>query len=151
MNVSDTHLSGTTNLKERLEYLKIMSIEDLKLQEIATSLKSWSQVLLFSIRHSGLTQDAVRLSMKYDKGTFSRILSGDAHMPPDRLNEFNEIVGHKLTLVWLCLREGYEIRVIPKTLEEQLEKERAEKENALKKVAYLESLLLRADEGVKDR
>jgi hypothetical protein len=121
------------------ENLKIMSIEDMKFQELALSLKTWNQVLLFAIRHAGLTQDSVRLGMKYDKGTFSRILSGDAHMPPDRLNEFNEIVGHKLTLVWLCLREGYEVRVLPKTLEEKLiEKERVIEEQARKIQNYEE-------------
>lgn len=135
--------------KTEEEKLKIMSIEDMKLQELAMSLKTWNQVLIFSIRHSGLTQDAVRIGMKYDKGTFSRIMSGDAHLPPDRLDEFNDIVGHKLTLIWLCLREGYEARVLPKTLEETIEEQKKIIEERDRKIAIFEEMFMKLGKGEK--
>jgi hypothetical protein len=130
------------------ENLKIMSIENIRLQEIAINIgNNWNRVLLEAMREGNVSQETVRLAMRYDKGTFSRIMSGDANMPPDRIKEFNDIVRNKLTIIWLCLQEGYEARVIPKTLEDQLVRERAEKESALKKVAYLEELLTKKKEG----
>jgi len=128
------------------EALKIMSVDSIRLLELARSIKTWQQVLTTSINEANMTNDFVRLRMDYDKGTFSRILSGQANMCPGRLKQFNEVVGHDLTLYWLSDQGGYELRKIPKTLEEELKKERAEKEEALKRVAILEELLLKKKE-----
>ena len=115
-----------------------MSIDNTKIRELAKSLKTWQQVLINSIREANMTQESVQLLMKYDKGTFSRILSGQAHFPPERLNEFNEIVGHSLTLHWLCYREGYEAHVLPKLLEKQIKEKDEELMEREERISYLE-------------
>ena len=115
-----------------------MSIDNPKIRELAKSLNSWTQVLITSIREGKMNQDAVRLQMNYDSGLFSRILSGQANFPIERLSEFNEIVGHDLTIHWLCYKNGYEAHILPKLLEKQL----SEKDNQLKekeeRIAHLE-------------
>ena len=118
----------------------IMSVQNFKLLELAQSIKSWDEALTVSIRIVKINHETVRLQMGYDKGTFSRILSGDANLPPDRIKEFCEIVGHDLPLYWLAHQSGYELRVLPKTLEETIEEQKKIIEEKDKKLFALEEM-----------
>lgn len=124
---------------------KLMSADNLKIIELAKTIKSWSQVLRASINllDDTLSDDSVALQIDIDRGNFSRILKGQSNFPFEKLIKFCRIIGHDLPLHWLAHQGGYELRVLPKTLEEQLEKERAEKEEALKRIAILEDLLVK--------
>ena len=97
-----------------------MGLDNLRIRELARTLKTWTQVLITAIREGNMKQEAVRLQMNYDAGLFSRILSGQAHFPIDRLYEFNEIVGNDLTIHWICYQHGYEAHVLPQLLEKQI-------------------------------
>ena|ERR1700676_936983 len=127
------------------ETLKIMSAESMKIIELSRTIKTWAQALRTSINISGLSDDQVRLELDIDKGNFSRMLSGQVNFPIDRLNELCRTLGHSLPLYWIGYQGGFDLVVLPKTLEKELEKERAEKEKALERVAYLENLLTRKE------
>jgi hypothetical protein len=129
------------------ETLKIMSAENLKIIELSRTIKTWAQALRTSINISGLSDDQVRLELDIDKGNFSRMLSGQANFPIDRLNALCRTLGHSLPLYWIGYQGGFDLIILPKTLEKELEKERLEKEKALERVAYLEELLLRQNGG----
>lgn len=132
---------------EKAEGLKIMSVDDSRIIELARSIKSWTQVLRTAMRLGDVTDNSMQIQLGIDKGNFSRILSGQANFPVEKLSLFCEIVGNDLVLHWLAYQRGYELRFIPKLLEEQLEKERAEKEKALKRIAILEDLLLKKNKN----
>lgn len=131
------------DILENTEVLKMMTVDDAEIIELARSIKNWPQVLRTAMRLGDVTDNSMQIQLKIDKGNFSRILSGQANFPIEKLVLFCEIVGNDLALHWLAYQRGYELRFIPKLLEEQLEKERAEKEEALKRIAILEDLLLR--------
>lgn len=130
---------------ENIEVLKMMSVNDAKIIELARSIKSWSQILRTAMRLGDVTDNSMQIQLGIDKGNFSRIVSGQANFPVDKLVLFCEIVGNDLPIHWIAYQRGYELRFIPKILEEQLEKERAAKEEALKKIAILEDLLMRRE------
>ena len=125
--------------------IKLMSADNLKIIELAKSIKTWSQVLRASINllDDSLSDDSLALQLDIDRGNFSRILKGQSNFPFEKLIKFCRIVGHDLPLHWLAYQGGYELKVLPKTLEEEIRKERGEKEKALATVAYLEGLLSR--------
>jgi transcriptional regulator with XRE-family HTH domain len=115
-----------------------MSIDILRIRELAKTLKTWTQVLITAIREADMTQEEVCLLMKYDSGNFSRILSGNANFPPDRLREFNEILGHHLTLYWLCYQDGHEAHVLPKLLEKKIDEKNEELKEKDARISSLE-------------
>lgn len=125
------------------EAVKIMSSDNVKIIELAHTLKAWPQVLRHSIRLAEMTDDEVSVQLEIDRGTFSRILKGEANFPLHKLKLFCEIVGHDLPLQWLAYQNGYELRVIPKTLEEKVEAQAKEIEALKEKLSYAESLLCR--------
>lgn len=131
--------------------IKIMGVEEVKIIELAKTIKSWSQVLRVSINHldEDLSDDTVALHLEIDKGNFSRILKGQSNFPMDKLIKFCKIVGHDLPLHWLAYQAGYELRVIPKTLEEKLiEKDKIIEERD-KKIAIFEEMFMKLGKGEK--
>jgi hypothetical protein len=93
------------------------------------------------LKKTGITLTEGKLAGKLDidGGHWSRMMAGNAHFPPDKIAEMCKILRNDLVLEWLAYRQGYELRVIPKTLEEKLiEKERVIEEQARKIQNYEE-------------
>mgnify|MGYP000906926155 CR=1 FL=1 len=123
---------------ERTEGLKIMSVDDSRIIELARSIKSWPQVLRTAMRLGDVTDNSMQIQLGIDKGNFSRIMSGQANFPIDKLSLFCEIVGNDLVLHWLVYQRGYELRVIPKLLEEQIHQKNEAIKEKEEHIAYLE-------------
>lgn len=118
------------------EVLKIMTVQNSKNIELAKTLTLWPHVLRHAVNQP---DDALALSLEIDKGNFSRILSGQANFPIEKLIKFCRLVDNDLPLHWLAYQAGYELRVIPKTLEEKIiEKDRLIEEQARKIQNYEE-------------
>jgi hypothetical protein len=130
----------------KFEENKIMSISNENYIELAKTIKTFDEAIRVAIRAWGRAEKQIYLELGIDRGNFSRMLSGEANFPPRFLPKLCQIIGNDFILAWLAYQQGYELRIIPKILENQLEKERAEKEAALQKITYLEELLIKKGE-----
>lgn len=122
-----------------------MSAEKENMIELAKTIKTFNEAFRAAIRLWGGTEKQIWLELGIDKGHWHRCLSGSAHFPNQFIPNFCEIVGNNLVLQWLAYQCGYELRIIPKTLEDQLEKERDENAQLKAKLQYLENLLTRKE------
>lgn len=120
------------------ERIKVMSVDDPKIIELSRSIKSWAQVLRTAMRLGDVTDNSMQIQLGIDKGNFSRILSGQANFPVDKLVLFCEIVGNDLPIHWIAYQRGYELRVIPKLLEQQIEQKNKAIKEREERIAYLE-------------
>lgn len=89
--------------------------------QLAKEIKTFAGCVQTCIDISKKENKKIYLSMGIDSGNWARMISGKANFPAGRVNEFCDMVGHDLLLYWLCLEGGYEPRVLPKFLEDQIE------------------------------
>jgi hypothetical protein len=109
--------------------------------EKIAEIKTFMQAVRACIFQSGLTDKYVYLELEIDSSHWSKMMQGLSHFPPEKLLPLMQLCGNYLPLHWLAYQAGFELRTLPKALEQELEKERAEKEELKAKLAYLESLI----------
>jgi hypothetical protein len=106
--------------------------------ERLTALPNWRRAMRYSISLADLEPKEVYVPMEKDKGTWSRIESGDMSLTVSELPKFQRIVGNDALLLWLNHDAGYDIKTLRLRqddkdrrifeLERQLAEERREKE-----------------------
>ena len=94
------------------------------------------RALNLAIQSAGLEQQDLWRHLGIDKGSWSKIINGQAHFPNDKLKPFCKLVNNNIYLRWLNYQCEHECKPIKSSLEQQLEQERAqfkelEKENKL--------------------
>lgn len=81
------------------------------------------------IEVSGLDDKELHLTLGIDAGQWSRIRKGDAHFPPNKLNDLMNLCGNDVPLVWLATSRGKGLHQLESETQRQLrlERERADK------------------------
>ena len=102
---------------------------------------SFKEALKLSKTFSGLDDKQFCHRLDIDPGQWSRIWSGQAHFPEEKLMQFIELSGNIIPLRWLALIFGFELKPLKSELELELERERNEKEELQKKLSYFEELI----------
>ncbi len=74
---------------------------------------------------------------------FSKCKSGIAHFPPNKLRKLMDICGNRIPLRWLALHEGFELRPLLSTIEQELAAERKTNEELKTKLATIEEFMRR--------
>lgn len=59
------------------------------------------------VRSSGLLDNRVAQELEIQEAQFSRILKGDAHFPPNKLNALMDVCGNEIPLRWMAMSRGY--------------------------------------------
>lgn len=81
--------------------------------------------LRLSVQTSGLDEKQVYLALGLDKAQWSRILTGQAHFPTNKYEQFMDIVGNDVLLIWMAHRRGKGLHDLEdakdKTIREQAE------------------------------
>ena len=88
---------------------------------VITAQPTFTAALNLCINASGLTDKEVAGALDIDAATWSRIRSGQAHFPQDKLDRLMDLCGNEIPLQWLADRAGYELRPKRTALEEQIE------------------------------
>lgn len=109
-----------------IERVKIMSTESQNIIQLAKSIKTVSQALKTAMMLGDVTAETMHILIEIDKGNFSRILSGQSNLPIEKIAKFCEIVGNDLLIHWIAYQQGFELRVIPKTLEAKIAEQEKE-------------------------
>lgn len=93
---------------------------------------------------SGLDDNEIALALEIQPAQWSRIRAGQAHMPPDKINQLMDLCGNEAPLLWLAQHRGYGLVLLKSEAERQRDEarqiaERLEAENAilLKAIAAL--------------
>lgn len=90
---------------------------------------------------SGLEEKQIYSELDIDAGHWTRILNGQAHFPPDKLDQFCDIVGNEIPLMWWAHRRGKGLHLLLSEAERQLQIEREARGKAEERLAYLETLV----------
>lgn len=75
-------------------------------QELVYAQKSAEAALDLAVKVSGLDQKEVYIPLDIEKAHWSRMLSGDAYFPPNKIRHFCEIVGNRIYLDWQAHQVG---------------------------------------------
>ena len=102
---------------------------------------SFKEALKLSKTFSGLDDKQICYRLGIDPGQWSRIWSGQAHFPEEKLEEFIRLCGNLIPLRWLALKFGYGLHPLRSALELELDKERQGKEELQKRLVYFEELI----------
>lgn len=104
--------------------------------DIIIACKNFLEAVKLSKSISGYEDKQVAGTLGIDAGQWSRILSGDANFPLNKLIDFMELCENKIPLIWLALQCGYTLSPLKTELEIELERERQEKDEYRKKYEY---------------
>lgn len=62
-----------------------------------------------AVQVSGLEDKQVYMPLGIDKAHWSRIMSGQAHFPENKIEQFMDLVSNEIPLIWLSWRRGYDL------------------------------------------
>lgn len=86
----------------------------------------FSEVIRLVESLSDRTPKQICAELDIDRSTWTKILSGLAHFPPDKLFQFCDYVGSDLPLRWLALRQGFDLVKRESRLERELREREVE-------------------------
>lgn len=98
---------------------------------IVVAQTSFLSAIKLCIQLAGLdSSKSLYIELGIDKGHWSRIMSGEAHFPVDKLSTLMDLCGNEAPLLWLVHVRGYDPRQLHK-LESELERELRETQDLL--------------------
>lgn len=90
----------------------------------------------------GLEDKQVASALGMDPAQWSRIKTGSAHFPQDRLGKFMDACANEAPLIWLATRRGYALTPLETELERRLRTEREARERVEAENRLLRDLLV---------
>jgi len=119
--------------------LMLMNAKQNVSMEVIAKIPDFKAALKLCKDISGLTDQQVCGELNIDPAQWSRIWSGSAHFPSEKIPCLMDLCGNWVPLQWLAMRYGQELKPTKTTLErerdalnEELEKSRIEM-NAIKR------------------
>lgn len=115
-------------------------------------LQSTKQALEYACQLADVAPKEIYLQMEIDKGTWSRICSGEWDLDGRDIPRLNQVVGNSAYLLYLNHIDGWDLVYMRKTLsdqERQLEEERLENAKLRTRNAFLEDLVVKGFGGRK--
>lgn len=88
--------------------------------------RTFTAAIQLCVQTGGLADGQVAADLDIDAATWSRIKSGQAHFPQDKLEQLMQLCGNDVPLQWLAMRCGFELRPLRSALEQQIEDLRAQ-------------------------
>lgn len=73
---------------------------------VITGIQSMTKAIQMCIDVSGRDEKFVYMDLGIDKGNWSRMMSGQAHFPHEKLEALMDLCGNDIPLQWLAWRRG---------------------------------------------
>jgi len=89
--------------------------------ELVRTQKTFEAALALACQASGLEPKEIAYASDIDCGHFSRMLSGGAHFPLNKISEFCEIVGNTVLPEWIAYQIGHGIVLLKSEAERRAE------------------------------
>ena len=100
-----------------------------------------TKAISLCVQLSGLDDKEVYLALEIDAGHWSRIMKGDAHFPPNKLNDLMDLCGNEAPLLWLAHSRGKGLVLLKSEAERRAEEAEKERDEERAKVAMLTEIL----------
>lgn len=128
----------------------IIQIESIEMIEKIVEIKTFMQSIRACMFQASVTDKYVYMELGIDPSHWSKMMQGLSHFPPEKLIPLMNLCGNNTPLHWLAYQAGFELRILPKTLEEELKKEREEKEELKKRLVLTEEILSKLGAKIKE-
>lgn len=96
--------------------------------EVISKIKDFKAALKLCKEISGLNDQQIAGELKIEPAQWSRIWSGSAHFPSEKIPCLMDLCGNQVPLRWLAMCYGYELKPTKTTLERENDKLKAELE-----------------------
>ena len=130
-----------TALDEQQQSLSLRVVRDMG-NTVEDSVISKQPDLLSAIKlcisSSGLNDNQVAMELEIQEAQFSRILKGQAHFPPNKLEALMDFCGNEIPLRWLAMHRGYGLVKLKSRLEGELEDEKQKNAELEMKLQHFE-------------
>ncbi len=93
---------------------------------------------------SGLSDEVIAGELDIEPAQFSRIRSGQAHIPPKKLQKLMDTCGNEVPLIWLAMNRNYDLLPTMTAMEKQIADRDATIADLEKKLAWTMELHQRA-------
>lgn len=70
---------------------------------------SWAKAMAAAVATSGLKDKSLAIEIDVDPAHFSKMVSGQLGVMPDKLFRFMDACGSELPLMWLLYQRGYDL------------------------------------------
>lgn len=114
--------SDSKNLKHpQIDFLDTRHAGDRVTVDVGTIRRqnSMQAAIGLCIAVSGRDRKQIYGALDIDAATFSRIESGQAHFPPNKLTPLMALCGNEAPMVWLCEANGYDFTSMRKHRNDQ--------------------------------
>lgn len=102
--------------------------------------RTFTAAIVLAVQISGLEEKEIYIPLKIDAGHWTNITKGKGHFPVDKLNEFCDLVGNEIALIWWAHSRGKGLHMLETEAERLLRIERDERRRVEERLQYLESL-----------
>lgn len=102
---------------------------------------SLTAAILLCQQIAGLDDRELAKALALDPAQWSRVKTGQAHFPQERLNRLMDVCGNEAPLIWLASRRGYDLKARMTLLEQRLDQERSRAEKLEEQNKLLRDLL----------
>lgn len=109
--------------------------------DLLSSIPTFHEALKVSIRESKKMEKQFSCELKIDASQWTRIMNGIINFPMDKIFLFQDISGNTIPLEWLAYHSGYEVRIIPKTLEEKISKQYSEIKDLKREINFYKNMV----------
>lgn len=109
--------------------------------DVLARLPNMTAAILLCQQISGLSDSEVAKALGLDAAQWSRVKSGGAHFPQERLNKLMDVCGNEAPLLWIANRRGYELKELESETQRQLRIERESRERVERENKLLRDLL----------
>lgn len=109
---------------------------------LVARLPTMTAAIMMCQQIAGLDDKELCRALGIDAAKWSRIKTGQAHFPQERLQKLMDVCGNEVPLIWLALRRGYELKEVEDEWKRQARVEREAKERLQQENALLKSLLV---------
>ena len=97
--------------------------------------------ITLAVQASGVTADDVCSALEIDPGHYSKIMSGKAHFPTNKLDDLMDYLKNEIPLEWQAHKRGYELKPLLSTTERQLQESEEAKQGLQQENELLRGLI----------
>ena len=119
---SESNSSRQLGLRLKPQYSVVVDLD------AVTRQKTLNAAIVLCVQSSGLDRKQIYSTLGIDAATWSRIESGQAHFPVNKLEQLMDLCGNEAPLMWLINARGYDWESV------------REKQNAMEKKIVQQSI-----------
>lgn len=123
-------------------FLLYMTAEKTMNIELVKTFRTPHDAMMSAFRSSAKQDKEFYLEMKLDPSQWTRIKNGTVNLPLNLVVHFSQIAESNLLIEKIAYDAGYELRPIPKVLEETIQDQKNEIDNLKRELNYFKNLLI---------